>query len=155
MHESDLSYLGEIFSAVYTDSHFDKFTPEPSTEYLTWLFKRCPELAFVAEENGTVVGAYLAALKPWFDGPHVVDGEIFVAESYRKHGIGRILTKTLLTEARERYGAVVVEAITYSDDAELLAWHAKNARKVVPELVFITGKIDEVLNAIEAQAASK
>jgi ribosomal protein S18 acetylase RimI-like enzyme len=149
--KNDLPQLGELFSKVYTDKEFDKFTPPAAVEYLEWLINRCPELAFVAEVDKRIIGGYLAAIKPWFDGPHVVDGEIFVDERYRQYGIGLKLTKTLLQQAKETFGAVVIEATVFNygeDGQRALDWHKSNGREIVPEIVFISGSIDEVLQKV-------
>jgi len=151
--EDDLEKVGQLYSKVYTSKDFDKFTPAVSIEYIAWIYRRCPELAFVAVDGQKIVGGYLAAIKPWFNGPHVVDGEIFVDNDYRRQGIGLRLTQTLLLQAKEKFGASEVEALAFTDEVgpefSSVRWHEKNGRHIIKELVLVEGSIEETLVIID------
>ena len=155
--EAEIPEIGRLFSKVYTNEHFDKFTPDKSIEYIDWLFRRCPELAFVAVQGERIVGAKLAATKPFFDGLHMVDSEIFVDPDYRRQGIGLNLTKKSFETAKEM-GVTVVDSATFiQDESENpkwsikheytnLEWHKKNGFHRETQMVLMYGNIDELID---------
>ncbi|MBI4176413.1 MAG: hypothetical protein HY518_04355 [Candidatus Aenigmarchaeota archaeon] len=46
------------------------------------------DLQIVAEYNGKPVGAFVAGIKPWWDGNHLADGEIFVHPDCAEQELG-------------------------------------------------------------------
>jgi len=152
----DIPEIGQLFSKVYTTKSFKDFTPEKAIEAMRWLFNRCPEVAFVAVEDGKIVGAHLAGSKPWFDGIHIVDGELFIDEKYRGQHIGLKLTQHYLNAAK-KLGAVSVDGISFvpAPNSENrwdiapqffnLAWHEKNGFYRIDQMAVISGDIDELI----------
>jgi phosphinothricin acetyltransferase len=100
----DAGAIAEIYNEaiIGTTSTFDT---EPKTEQdrLKWLAAhdlRHP--VFVAEREGEVVG--WAALTKWSDRPAydgTVESSFYVAEKYRRAGVGRRLKERLIDEARK------------------------------------------------------
>ncbi len=162
--KKDIPEIGKLFSKVYTTPDFDGFTLEKSIEYMNWLFGRCPEVAFVAVDGNKIVGARLAGTKPWFDGIHIVDGEIFVGKDYRGQGIGLRLTEKSF-EAAKKLGATVVDSATFIQGKHTesgwdiqpqflnLEWHKKNGFHVIEQMAIISGDIDELINKTKEHIA--
>ncbi|MBO7504680.1 GNAT family N-acetyltransferase [bacterium] len=51
---------------------------------MSYWYDRQPDLFFVAEVDGRVVGGIVSGIKPWFDGNRLVDGELFVDKKYQE-----------------------------------------------------------------------
>ena len=65
MKENDLSPLAEIYTEVYRVFDVgERWDKESAEKMLGHWFKHYPDLAFVAEYDGKVVGAFLAGVKP-------------------------------------------------------------------------------------------
>jgi len=71
-------------------------------------------LAFAAEYDGKIVGAFFAGIKPWWDGNHLFDGEIFVHPDFQNKKIGKALFKRILEEAVKKYDAKIFDAFTFN-----------------------------------------
>jgi len=86
MQKKDLEKLSEIYSLVYEKFDIgEKWTSKTAKKLLEYWFDKQSDLAFVAEENNKIVGAFIAGIKPWLDGNHLSDGEIFVHPNYQKN----------------------------------------------------------------------
>jgi aminoglycoside 6'-N-acetyltransferase I len=91
--KEDLKKLAEIYTEVYR--LFDvgeKWTKESSFKLLEYWLNRQKDLCFLAEVENEIVGAFVAGVKPWWDGNHLVDGEIFIHPKFQKRGIGKFLS---------------------------------------------------------------
>jgi GNAT superfamily N-acetyltransferase len=109
----DLGGLSTVYSQVYgafdVGEHWTKGSAYKMLKY--WL-ERDPDLAFLAERDGRIIGGFLVGVKPWWDGNHLVDGEIFVHPDYQKAGVGTQLLKFVTDYARKKYGAVRFDTYT-------------------------------------------
>src|SRR5687768_3198077 len=89
MTQEDLAVLADIYSEVYrvfdVGENWDKDSAYQLLEY--WLHKQ-PDLSFVAEADEKIVGAFIAGIKPWWDGNHLVDGELFVHPDFQAKRVG-------------------------------------------------------------------
>ena len=75
------------------------------------------------EYDGFVAGAFVSAIKPWWDGNHLMGGEIFVSLGYQKKGIGRELAKALFRKALKKYKVTNFDAYTYIKTKFPLSWY--------------------------------
>jgi L-amino acid N-acyltransferase YncA len=96
IQKKDLQTLAEIYVDVYTKVDIGERWTVPAAKKLLeyWLDKQ-PDLALLAEYNGNIAGAFLTAIKPWWDGNHLMEGEIFVDSAFQKKGIGTELLKAV------------------------------------------------------------
>lgn len=108
------------------------------------------DLIFVAYDEDKPVGIIMSLLKPWWDGKHLVDVELFVSEEYRNNKIAKNLEKRLFEYAIEKYGVITIEAHTYEDKQGFpLSWHKKVGFEVVDDMVIINGNIKEILENLK------
>lgn len=148
--EKDLPELGRIYAEAY--QVFDvgeRWTDESATELLKYWLERRPELSFVAEYEGKLAGGFFADVKPWWDGPHLVDGEIFVRPDLQKHGIGTELSKVMYRTALEKFDAKVFETYTFRKTLFPLEWYRRQGFEEIEEWVMISGDLREVLKKLE------
>ncbi|MCK4550974.1 MAG: GNAT family N-acetyltransferase [Candidatus Aenigmarchaeota archaeon] len=150
MNKSDLLALAEIYVDTYTKINIgEQWNIDTAKKLISYWLEKQPDLAFVAEYDKKIVGAFVAGIKPWWDGNHLADGEIFIHPDFQKHGIGSELLKTMFKTALEKYNAVSYDAITYNNYEFPLNWY--KSLSIIPEknLVVITGNIKSILSKLK------
>ncbi len=148
--QEDLPILAELFVKTY--DHFDvgeKWNVQSALDLLQYWFNRQNDLAFLSESEGVISGAFFASVKPWWDGMHLVDGEIFVDPDLQKKGIGSKLSVVMFEQAIEKYAAKVWDTYTFRNSEHPLSWYKKMGFKEIDEWVMISGDIDEALKVLK------
>lgn len=146
MRKQDIPQLSPMYVRAYRIYRkWERWNAKAANRLFTYWLKRQPDLAFVAETDGKVVGAFVAGIKPWWDGNHLVDGELVVDPAYQKKGIGRLLLKTMLQNAIDKYDATVWEAITFKKTEFPLKWYKKLGFDEISEWTIIGGNVKEAL----------
>ena len=149
MQRKDLKGLAKAYTRAYKIySKWEHWNDKQSYKLLSYWLKRQPDLAFVAVYDKKPVGAFVAGIKPWWDGNHLIDGELIVDPDYQKKGIGKILLKTVLEKAVRKYDAVIWEAITFKKTKFPLSWYRKLGFNEVKELTIISGDIKKALKKL-------
>src|SRR5687768_13895380 len=104
--EEDLETLADIYVQAYRLLHpVEKWTTESAYKLLSYQRSLHPDLAFLAEEDSTIHGAIFSAIKPWWDGNRLIDGEFFIHPECQHEGIGSMLLEHLMNAAKEKYDA--------------------------------------------------
>jgi len=148
--KEDLNNLAKIYKKAYSALQInEKWTTKKAKKLLTYWIEKQPDLFFVAENENKLVGAFVSGIKPWWDGNHLFDGEIFVDPKYQKEGIGTQLLITLFTKAIKKYNANTFEASTFSNIKFPLKWYNSIGIKSNKELIFISGNLKKVLKKIK------
>ncbi len=103
-NQNDIEILAQEYANYYNNSVLEeKWTTESATKMFKYFYDKTPDLFFVAYDNEKPVGVIMTLLKPWWDGMHLEDGEVFVLPNYR--GGGAVSYKHL--RAHETKGNVV------------------------------------------------
>ena len=148
--KEDLREIANIFARVYADFDVgEKWTNESAYKLMSYWFDRQSDLFFVAEIDNKLIGGFVSGIKPWWDGNHLVDGELFVDPKYQKKGIGRELSKVMYTNAIKKYNIVSVEGITFRNKKFPLSWHKSIGFREIDEWVLIGGKPKSLLNNLK------
>ena len=113
-----------------------------------WLDKQ-PDLALVAEYDGKIAGAFVAGIKPWWDGNHIVDAELFVHPDFQKKGVGTALSKALFKKALEKYKVTYYDAITYTNHEFPLSWYHSLGLMPIENLTIISGNVKSILSKLK------
>ncbi|MBI4162455.1 MAG: GNAT family N-acetyltransferase [Candidatus Aenigmarchaeota archaeon] len=146
MKKKDLKELAKAYTRAYSIyNKWEHWNDERSYALLSYWHKRQPDLAFVAELDKKVVGAFVAGIKPWWDGNHLVDGELVVDPDYQKKGIGTLLLKKVLEKSLSKYNANEWEATTFKKTKFPLSWYTRLGFKEHKEWTIIGGNIKEAL----------
>ena len=141
-------------SGIYTDAYNvlkigEEWTPPTAEKLLRHLYDAQPDLFFVIEMDGVVGGAVNALVKPWWDGNHITDGEIFVDPKQQGKGIGKALLKHLFVQAKQLYQAVAWDTFTHVVHEHPLSWYKELGFEEIKEWTMITGDIEKVLDNLE------
>lgn len=143
--DQDLNPLGEIYVRSFADpSMQEDWTTAAATALLADWYRKQPELFFVAESNSRLLGGFVVGLRPWWDGNHLVDGELFVEPGHQPSGVGSALIKRVLEEAKVRYAPVLWETYTFRSDSFPLTWYKQLGFKEIEEWVMIRGRIADL-----------
>lgn len=146
----DLQTLSEVYVVAYNVLNIgEKWTESKAYELIKYLFEDQPDLFFVATVDEKVVGGIVATVRPWWDGNHLIEGEIFIHPDFQKKGIGVKLIKQLFTTAKEEYHVVSWDTFTHRVHKNPLAWYKQLGFEEIKHWVMITGNIDKVLKTIK------
>lgn len=149
--KEDLKKLAKIYSITYSNPDYDigeKWDNKTAYKMLKNIFEKQPDLAFLAEDNKKIIGGFLVSVKPWWDGNHLVDGEIFIHPKYQKTGIGTNLSKTMFNYAKKKYKVIKWDTFTFKDQYPL-KWYKSLGFTEIKEWVMISADINEVINKLK------
>lgn len=147
IEKRDLNILSKIYAETYKYLDVgEKWNKKSSYKLLSYWLKRQPDLCFLAEYNKKIIGGFVSGIKPWWDGNHLVDGEIFLHPDYQKRGIGTELSKFLYNLALKKYNVIRFDAFTFKKTKFPLIWYKKQGFKEIKEWTIISGKLKDILN---------
>ena len=150
MRKEDLQQLAEVYALVYQKFDIgEKWTVETAKKLLFHWFDKQPDLAFVAEFDAQVVGAFVAGIKPWWDGNHISDGEIFIHPDYQKKGIATKLSIALYEKALEKYKVVSFDAYTFKKTKFPLSWYLSQGFIQNEDWAMISGNVKSILSKLK------
>jgi len=147
----DINNLAYIYKELYDGIEiWESWTIESAKALLSYWYDRQPDLFFVAEVDGKVVGGIVSGIKPWFDGNRLVDSEIFVDKRYQERHLWKELFKKHLSEAKKIYDAKIMEFHTYGDETEFpQSWYRRIGIKKDKELIIMNGEIWDILRHLK------
>lgn len=148
---ADIPALGGVYAHVYNSLDIgESWTRASASDLLTYYFNAHPELAYLAEVDKQIAGGFLAGVKPWCDGNHLYDGEIFVDPRFQRQGIGKQLMVTVFDEAIRIHRVTAWDAITYTSRPHPLSWYKKLGFEETPGLTMISCDVPQVLERLKA-----
>ena len=148
--KEDIKKLALIYVDAYNSIDIgENWDTQSAEKLLKSLYLHQPDLTFVAEEKGEIVGGINAVIRPWWDGNHITDGELFVSPKYQGKGIGKKLIARLFSKAKDKYQAVSWSTYTHVVHEHPLKWYKGMGFNEVKEWTMIAGDIDKVLARIK------
>lgn len=145
MRSEHLTQLARVYVDALQNEATEQWTEEAAHALLAHWLKRQPDLAYIAEYESQLVGAFVVGVRPWWDGNHLVDGELFVAPKYQKNGIARALLQKVLLIAVDKYDPVTWESYTFRSPAFPLDWYTRLGFRPIDEWVMIRADVVHVL----------
>ncbi|MFH1233580.1 MAG: GNAT family N-acetyltransferase [Patescibacteria group bacterium] len=140
MKEEYLEKVAVLYTEIYAKVDIgEKWTKETSCHLLKYLLLKQPDLCFVALIDNKIVGGFVAGIKPWWGGNHLIDGEVFVDYQYHKNKIGTKLSKAIYKTALDKYKITSIDLVTFSKNGFPLTWYEKLGFKVEKKLIMING----------------
>lgn len=148
--ESDLEIIAGEYADYFSSSVLqEKWTKESAALMFKYFYNNMPDLFFVAYDNDKPVGAIMTSLKPWWDGMHLEDGEIFVCKEYRHRGVAKILIKKLFEYAIDKYNVTTLEAHTYEDENGFpYSWYKKLGFETIDDWKIISCDIKKIVKKL-------
>lgn len=149
-NESDLEIIAEEYASYYNNSVLkEEWTKETAIKLFKYFYNQSSDLFLVAYDNDKPVGVIMSLLKPWWDGMHLEDGEVFVSKEYQKMGIAKRLFKELFKYAIEKYDATTFEAHTYEDENGFpYCWYNRLGFETIDDWKIISGDIKSIINKL-------
>ena|SRR3989344_1453155 len=148
--DSDMPELAQIYKEAYNTLNIgEDWENDTALMLMKHLQREQSDLFFIAEEDKVIAGGIVALVKPWWDGNHLTDGEIFINPVMQKRGIGTQLLKQMFTTALDKYQAVFWDTFTHRVHEHPLKWYKSMGFKEIEQWVMITGDIKEVLNRLK------
>lgn len=87
--KEDLPALASIYTRAYNSLGIgESWNGQSALRLMTFLFNDQQDLFFVAKVDHRVIGAIVATVRPWWDGNHLIEGELFVAQEFQGQKIG-------------------------------------------------------------------
>lgn len=148
--DQDIDTIAEFYADYYSNSVLqEKWTKESAAKLFRYFYNQNKELFFIAYDNDKPVGIITSVLKPWWDGNHLEDGEIFVIPEYRQKGVAKLLLKALFECAVDKYKATTLEAHTYEDENGFpYCWYKRLGFETINDWKIISGNIKEIMKKI-------
>lgn len=149
MTEEDLRPLAAVYVRAFQDPEvMEKWTEDTAYMLLADWFRRQPDLAFVAVEDNEWLGAFISGIRPWWDGYHLVDGELFVDGAHQGKGVGSELIKRVINTAKEKYNPVLWETYTFRGTDFPMTWYKRLGFREIEEWTMIRADISTVLQVL-------
>lgn len=150
INESDLPALGcayvESFKAVDPS---EEWTSERAVALLKFIYSKQPDLSFLVEENGEIGGGVLGMIKPWWDGNHLVETELFLIPSFQNKGAGTALFLHFLESAQERYQVNLMESLTFKNLEFPLSWYLRLGFEAKSDWQVMFGDVKRVIRGLK------
>ena len=146
----DLEIIAVEYSDYYNNSVLEeKWTKKSAIKLFKYFYNQAPDLFFIAYDNENPVGVIMTCLKPWWDGMHLEDGEVFVCKEYQQKGIAKMLFKKLFEYAIEKYDATTLEAHTYEDENGFpYCWYKRLEFETIDDWKIISCDIKKIVNKL-------
>lgn len=147
MKKKDISTLAKIYVLAFRGVG-EKWTRKSASVLLKYWLRKQPDLSLVAEYNGKLAGAFVAGVKPWWNGNHLFDGEIFVHPKYQKIGIGTELMKVMFKKAIKKYNIGKWYTFTFKNDFPL-KWYKSLGFRETDRWIIIAGDARKTLKKLK------
>ena len=145
--EEDLDIIASYYADYYSNSVLqEKWTKKSAKQLFNYFYNQNKDLFFVAYDDDKPVGVIMSVLKPWWDGNHLEDGEVFVIKEYQQRGIAKMLFKTLFEYAIKKYNATTIEGHTYEDKNGFpYNWYKRIGFETIDDWKIISGDLKEIM----------
>lgn len=146
----DLDVLASIYLNALQENPDENWTPAAARALLADWFRRQPDLFFTGYVDGRIAGAFVVGVRPWWDGNHLVDGELFVDPKFQNQGVAGQLVRHTLIVAQEKYRPLKNwDTYTFRNDEFPLTWYRRLGFAEISEWVMIRADINAVLENLQ------
>lgn len=151
--EKDLPILASLYSVIYLNIKMgETWTYSTALSYMQYFYHYQPDLFICAYDNDIPIAAIMSTLKPYYDGIHLTETELFVSEDYRGQNIEKKLLEMHFELAIAKYDASHIDAITYINNTNSpLNWYKKIGLETSNNLVVLHGNLKNCLEKIKEE----
>lgn len=151
----DFPTLARVYVRAYNTLNIGEHWDAKSAQHLLKrLHNEQTDLFFVVTYKTKVIGAIAAVIKPWWDGNHMTDGELFVEPAYQRQGIGKHLIRHLFLAGKKKHNATQWHTFTHVVHAHPLSWYKRMGFEQIKEWTMISGDVGKVLKNLDAMIKS-
>lgn len=149
IREEDISSTAKVYKTAFNRADVgEKWTLESAEKLIEFLFKFQPDLFFVAEFEGKILGGAVGLIKPFWNGNYITETELFVNPEFQNQGIGKELLKKLISEALNKYNITSFDGLAYKNRKFPLAWYQRIGLKESDKLVYLEGNPKEIIEKL-------
>jgi len=143
--KEDLKELSKIYKNAYDrPEEGEDWSIKDSKNLLNFYFNQKTFVGVTAILDGKIVGAFFSFIKPWYDGNHLGEGEVFIDPTYQNQKIGTKLFLEMMKIANNKK-CIVHELVAYD---KVSNWYKKLGIKETG-LKHMSGSIKEILKNLE------
>jgi GNAT superfamily N-acetyltransferase len=140
----DIIPLARIYIKAYMRPAFgEHWNNQSAIDMLMFYYTQKAFLGLTALVNNKIVGAFFSYIKPWHDGKHLAEGELFVDPKYQKQKIGRQLFLEMMQLA-DKKKCIQHELLAYNLIAK---WYRKVGLKNTG-IIHMSGEIKHILKKL-------
>lgn len=132
----------------------ERWSKDSAEKLIAYLVTTQPQLSFVAELDGVIVGGISGFAKPWWDGCHLVQTELFLSPNGQRQGLGSVLFLHYLNVAQSLYRATHIEAITFRGLEFPASWYTKLGFTEKGEWKVLIGDVEVLRNRLSTKAGT-
>lgn len=145
--EEQLDELGAVYLRALADNPDERWQLAQARALLADWRHRQPDLFMSARaDSGALVGGFVVGVRPWWDGNHLVDGELFVDPQFQQRGVARELILAVLQQAKKRYAPLLNwDTYTFRNEGFPLSWYRRLGFNEINEWVMIRADVDAVI----------
>lgn len=150
---ADFRALSKLYADFYNelDELGERWTLDAARKFISHFYARQPDLCFVAEKDDQIIGAVMAAIQPWWDGNHLVEGELLVHSNFKHYsGYATGLLEKILTVAEQKYQAVTWDTIVPAVIGHPFRHYEQLGFYETPVWKAVAGDVSSILRQIEA-----
>ena len=161
IQNEDIASISDAYARYYRESVIhEPWTPEKVADLLRYSCTKQPDLFFAAyDEEGKPEGFVLSFVRPFSDGNHLVDTEVFVDPRLslaRRSFAAKELTVKLLETAVRDVHVMAIDGFAYEDENGFpLNMYQKMHMVEDRDLKMFTANISEFLTRIEKELTPK
>ena len=150
--DHDLDALGQVYVDSFREvDPSEKWTVERGAELIKFILTKQQDLAFLAQDEGKIAGAILGMVKPWWDGNHLVETELFLSPAFQKRKIGTKLFHHYLDTARRLYDVTVIEAVTFKNLEFPISWYRSMGFKEKKDWQVMFGEVGDLIGYLDGE----
>lgn len=124
--KNDLKELGEIYAREFVRLNIgENWTADKAEQMLNHFLGIQPDIAFVASDYEKIIGGMFGIIKPWWDGNHLSEFELFVDSEHHGKTVGKQLLRKAIEVSIDKYQISSVDGVAYNDHPFPLSWYRK------------------------------
>lgn len=152
--EDQLDELGAVYLRALADNPDEHWQLAQARALLAdWWHRQSDLFMSARNEHGVLVGGFVVGVRPWWDGNHLVDGELFVDPQFQQEGVAKQLILAVLEKAKKRYAPLLNwDTYTFRNEGFPLNWYRRLGFTEIEEWVMIRADVDAVVANLSQQS---